>query len=128
MMPNDGHCHMQNNIYAESSNQDYPSVSQITAKLKLRKAGIEETFATRNRVVSEKLIEMELVEGPFTKLSGKWQFEPIGEVGCRVLFNLDFQMSSQLLGALSEKLFTSVANTMVAAISQEAHQRFIPNI
>ena len=104
------------------------SEDQITAKLKLRKAGIEETFVTRNRVVSEKLIEMELVEGPFTKLSGKWQFEPIGEVGCRVLFDLDFQMSSQLLGALSEKLFTSVANTMVAAISQEAHQRFIPNI
>ena len=39
-MPNDGHCHIQNNIYTESSNQDYPSVSQITAKLKEKSVSI----------------------------------------------------------------------------------------
>lgn len=38
--PNDGNCHMRNNIYTESSNQDYPSVSQITAKLKEKSVSI----------------------------------------------------------------------------------------
>ncbi|XP_076460405.1 integrin beta-1-like [Babylonia areolata] len=40
VQPNDGHCHMSNNIYTESSNQDYPSVSQITAKLKEKSVSI----------------------------------------------------------------------------------------
>ena len=31
---------MHNNIYTESSNQDYPSVSQITAKLKQKSVSI----------------------------------------------------------------------------------------
>nr|KAG5690036.1 hypothetical protein BaRGS_009843 [Batillaria attramentaria] len=38
--PNDGKCHMRNNIYTESSNQDYPSVSQVIAKLKERSVSI----------------------------------------------------------------------------------------
>ena len=40
VLPNDGHCHMRDNIYTESSNQDYPSVSQITAKLKQKSVSI----------------------------------------------------------------------------------------
>ncbi|KAK7108922.1 integrin beta-PS-like isoform X2 [Littorina saxatilis] len=38
--PNDGHCHMSNNLYTESSNQDYPSVSQVTSKLKEKSVSI----------------------------------------------------------------------------------------
>lgn len=40
VLPNDGRCHMRNNLYTESSNQDYPSVSQITAKLKEKSVSI----------------------------------------------------------------------------------------
>lgn len=31
--PNDGQCHLTNDIYTESSTQDYPSISQIAAKI-----------------------------------------------------------------------------------------------
>ena len=40
MIPNDGECHMENNVYTESSNLDYPSVSQITAKLRQKSVSI----------------------------------------------------------------------------------------
>uniref|UniRef100_A0A336M8L1 Integrin beta n=2 Tax=Culicoides sonorensis TaxID=179676 RepID=A0A336M8L1_CULSO len=32
--PNDGECHMQNNMYTHSTIQDYPSISQINLKVK----------------------------------------------------------------------------------------------
>lgn len=31
--PNDGYCHMENNRYTHSEIQDYPSLSQINAKI-----------------------------------------------------------------------------------------------
>lgn len=53
--PNDGNCHMTNNIYTESSNQDYPSVSQIAAKLKEKSISIIFAVTKDQVLVYEKL-------------------------------------------------------------------------
>lgn len=53
--PNDGTCHMANNIYTESSNQDYPSVSQIAAKLKEHSVSIIFAVTKDQFAVYEKL-------------------------------------------------------------------------
>ncbi|NP_001298213.1 integrin beta-PS-like precursor [Biomphalaria glabrata] len=38
--PNDGQCHLKNNLYSESSNLDYPSVSQIANKIKEKSVSV----------------------------------------------------------------------------------------
>ena len=46
----------------------------VEARLELSRAGITQAFATRNRLQRPQSIDMELLEGPFTALSGRWQF------------------------------------------------------
>ncbi|XP_041366244.1 integrin beta-PS-like [Gigantopelta aegis] len=54
--PNDGHCHMNNRgIYTESSNQDYPSVSQIAAMISQKKVNVIFAVTKDQKVVYEKL-------------------------------------------------------------------------
>ena len=56
--PNDGNCHMRENIYTESSNQDYPSVSQVTAKLKEKSVSIIFAVTKDQYSIYEKLAKI----------------------------------------------------------------------
>ncbi|KAK3108829.1 hypothetical protein FSP39_016685 [Pinctada imbricata] len=54
--PNDGQCHMSNNLYTESSNQDYPSISQVAARVKEKNVNV--IFAvTKDQVQIYKQLE-----------------------------------------------------------------------
>lgn len=50
MQPNDGFCHLENNIYTHSTKQDYPSISQIN--LMARKHAINLIFAVTREQIS----------------------------------------------------------------------------
>ena len=104
------------------------SPEQITAKLQLKKAGFADSFTTRNTLIANQSIDMELVSGPFSKLSGFWRFEPIGDKGCRISFELTFSIGGHLMNRFSEKIFAQVGNKMVASISEEAYRRYQPNL
>ncbi|RMD79260.1 MAG: type II toxin-antitoxin system RatA family toxin, partial [Gammaproteobacteria bacterium] len=69
-----------------------------------------------------KMIEMRLVEGPFRHLQGFWRFEPVGEGGCRVSLDLEFEFASRLMGLALGPVFHQIANTLVEAFSQRAAQ------
>ncbi|WP_338327706.1 SRPBCC family protein, partial [Rosenbergiella nectarea] len=52
------------------------SEQQMTASMDVSKAGISKTFVTRNTLTQSHHIAMQLVDGPFRKLSGGWTFTP----------------------------------------------------
>ncbi|XP_050418203.1 integrin beta-1 isoform X1 [Patella vulgata] len=59
--PNDGICHMNNNIYTESSNLDYPSVSQIASKITEKNVNVIFAVTKDQKPVYDKLSDM--IEG-----------------------------------------------------------------
>lgn len=86
--PNDERCHMENNLYAKSSEMDYPSVGQLA--MELEKNNIQTIFAVTKNVepVYKELSKMipksevgvlssdsknvvELIEGAYNALSSK---------------------------------------------------------
>ena len=87
--------------------------SGLTARLAVRYAGMETQFTTRNRVESGRSILLELVEGPFTRLRGGWRFIALGEQGCRVELNLDFELAGRFLGTALAVGFAALADRMV---------------
>ncbi len=87
--------------------------STLKARLTLRFAGMNLSFTTRNRVVPDSRIELALVEGPFTDLSGAWQFRPLGEEGCKVSLDLDFEMAGKWVGSAMALGFQSLADKLV---------------
>lgn len=88
---------------------------EVVARLDLARGGIHQSFATRNRLVRPTAIIMELEEGPFTRLHGEWRFKALTDSACKVSLILEFQFKSGLARLAANKLFTQVANNLVAA-------------
>ena len=93
----------------------------VEARLDLSRGGIAHSFATRNRASSEHhTIDLELLDGPFETFSGRWEFQQLGEMACKVSLDLDFRFNNSLLGAAAGKLFDSVTSNLVDAVSRRA--------
>lgn len=87
----------------------------IEAELTLSKVGFTYSFVTRNQLVRPELMEIQLVEGPFTELSGTWRFQELSEGACKVILDLDFEVKNRIAGAALSALFKQVASNMVEA-------------
>ena len=72
------------------------------------------------RILGPENIEMRLIEGPFKHLHGFWRFTSIGDKGCKVTLDLEYEFSSKLLGLAIGPIFTQIANTLVDAFCKRA--------
>ena len=94
----------------------------VVARLDLSRAGVKQSFVTRNTNVAPSNISMALEDGPFDSLGGEWRFEALSEDACRVSLDLMFQLRSGLLKMAASRLFERVANDMVDAMVKRANQ------
>ncbi len=96
------------------------SEDELVATLYLAKGGLKYSFTTRNRLTRPLEMTMELVEGPFSVLSGVWTFKALSDEACKVSLDLRFDFSSKLTGMAMSKVFNQVAATMVDAFVSRA--------
>jgi ribosome-associated toxin RatA of RatAB toxin-antitoxin module len=94
----------------------------LEARLELSKAGVSQSFVTRNYLQPPERMSMTLVDGPFKRLEGCWQFTPLTVDACKVSFELEFELQNKLLGLAVGKLFESVASKQVDALCLRAKQ------
>lgn len=91
------------------------------ATLEVQLAGMVRRFTTRNTLVPDEALLMELDRGPFEDLGGRWQFAAAGE-GCRVSLDLSFHVGGGLLLRPFQRKFSSMADRMVDDFTRRAHQ------
>ncbi|MGM1326299.1 SRPBCC family protein [Klebsiella michiganensis] len=84
--------------------------TQMTAAVDVSKAGISKTFTTRNTLTSNQSILMSLVDGPFKKLIGGWEF------------HLDFEFTNKLIEMAFGRIFKELAMNMVQAFTTRAKE------
>lgn len=94
----------------------------VVGRLDLSKAGVKQSFVTRNTNTPYTSITLALEDGPFDSLGGEWRFDPLSDEACRVSLELTFQLRSGLLKMAASRLFESVANDMVDAMVKRANQ------
>jgi ribosome-associated toxin RatA of RatAB toxin-antitoxin module len=94
----------------------------LVGELTLAKAGVEQSFTTRNDLYEPERIELSLVQGPFKRLNGQWLFTPMGEHACKVSLEMNFEFSNRLLGMAFGKLFSQVAGQLVDSFTQRADE------
>ncbi len=94
----------------------------LEARLELSRAGVSQSFVTRNQLNAPESMSMTLVDGPFKYLKGCWRFTALNETACKVSFDLEFELQSKLLGMAVGKLFESVAGKQVDALCERAKQ------
>ena len=82
---------------------------------------IRETFTTQvllNRV--ELAIDVKYVDGPFRYLDNRWRFEPAPGGGSVVVFFIDSEFKSRLLGALMGSMFDRAFRMFAEAFEARA--------
>jgi ribosome-associated toxin RatA of RatAB toxin-antitoxin module len=98
------------------------SAAERRAQLKISRGAIHLEFTTRNTVKPDAEILMELVEGPFNHLTGRWNFDPIADKGSRVSFKVDFEFKSRLMAMALNPVFESVCDKIVDAFVVRAQE------
>lgn len=98
--------------------------TSMEASILMRGAGLNHWFKTRNTMLPGQSIEMELVEGPFSKLEGLWSFTPIDSDGCKIELMLLFEMKQGLASSLIAPAFSHIANTMVDSFCDRARAQY----
>ena len=94
----------------------------MEASILMKKTGVNHWFSTRNSLVKNKKIEMELLEGPFKRLEGSWEFTDYDDQGSRIKLDLEFEFSNGLGKVLIAPVFSRIANTMVDSFCTRAHE------
>ena len=92
----------------------------LEARLTLNKAGVNQSFVTRNQLQPPHSMTMDLVDGPFKFLRGVWRFSPLGDNACKVSFELEFELQNRLLGMALGKVFEAASNKQVDALCARA--------
>lgn len=100
----------------------HQDIDSMSASILISKAGVRQWFTTQNSLKRGEYIRMELVDGPFSRLSGGWLITPLGDSGCKIELNLDFAFSSKLVEMAFGQVFNSIAANMVVAFTQRAKQ------
>ncbi|EGP02698.1 hypothetical protein GEW_01094, partial [Pasteurella multocida subsp. gallicida str. Anand1_poultry] len=95
---------------------------ELTAELVISKAGIRQQFTTRNQMVENRSIKMQLVEGPFRFLQGEWQFDELDERCCKIALKLEFEFSNPLIAMAFGQIFTHLTSKMIDAFKQRARE------
>jgi len=92
----------------------------MTASVDVSKAGVKKTFTTTNTLMHNQRIDMMLLDGPFKKLQGGWQFVALDEQACKIVLALDFEFSNKLVEMAFGKVFKEMVNNMVKAFTERA--------
>ncbi len=101
------------------------TAEHIEASLTVKTAGLEKSFTTRNALIENECMTLQLIEGPFKHFLGVWEFIPLGEQQCEVSFRMEFEFNSKLLAMVAEKVFIHIADTMVQAFVRRAEALYV---
>ena len=70
------------------------------------------------------LIDVGYVQGPFSYLHNKWQFESLPEGGCRIHFFIDFEFRSATLQKMMGAVFAKAFGKMMQAFIDRADELY----
>jgi len=96
----------------------------VEATLELQKGAVSKQFTTRNTLSEPDSIDIELVGGPFRHLTGGWRFADLGDSGCKVSLELEFQFDSRLADMMLGRFFEDTCNSLVQAFTKRAESVF----
>ena len=98
--------------------------NSLEASIKISLAGVEQWFKTRNSMVPGESIDIELVDGPFKQLHGRWRFNSLDDDGCKIELKLSFEFKRGLAAAVIAPAFTRIANGLVDSFCQRAQELY----
>lgn len=89
------------------------SETRMVARLDLGLGALRTWFTTENTLSPPGSIDMQLRDGPFKSLHGRWTFAALAEDACKVSLTLEFEPRSRLMLPALTLGFQGLADRMV---------------
>ncbi|APZ42227.1 type II toxin-antitoxin system RatA family toxin [Acidihalobacter ferrooxydans] len=102
------------------------SDDEVRATIEIAKGSVRKSFTTRNHMQTGKMIEVGLVDGPFSHLHGFWRFDRLGDTACKVSLDMEFDFSNRLLGLAIGPVFSQIVISLVDAFVKRARDVYGP--
>jgi ribosome-associated toxin RatA of RatAB toxin-antitoxin module len=107
--------------WCRSSKVISESETEMEASVEIAKGVLNQTFTTHNSLTQGQRIDITLVDGPFKRLSGYWQFDVLKtENACKVNLVLEFEFDNAMISIAARPVFTQIANSLVEAFCKRA--------
>lgn len=97
---------------------------EMVAAVELKASGMKQAFTTRNRLDRPNSIKMSRESGVLTSLSGEWIFTALGDDGCKLALELEFDMPMSIAMIGGAKMFDNAADKMVEVFCDRAVQLY----
>ena len=94
----------------------------VIAEMVVRYKGLSERFVSRVTTSKPGIVEVNLVEGPFSHLHNRWELKPVPQ-GTEIHFTIEFAFRSAMLEKLMGYFFASAFKKMVAAFEARAKEK-----
>lgn len=91
------------------------SVTTTEATIEMDFKGIRQRFTTVNVNLPESNIQLTLKDGPFSDLTGQWRFLQLGDMGCKVSFEIHYAFSSRAVAAVIGTAFEKITDSLLDA-------------
>jgi len=78
------------------------------------------SFVTRNAKRRPEWLRVRVVDGPFRRFDGDWRFTALADLGCKVEFDVSYQIADAPLERLARPAVDLVARAMVNAFVKRA--------
>ncbi len=107
--------------WCRSSEVKSETETEMVASVEIAKGVLNKTFTTHNQLQQGKRIDLQLVDGPFKKLSGYWQFDALKtENACKVNLELEFEFDNAMMSIAAKPIFTQIASSLVDSFCKRA--------
>lgn len=109
--------------WCDAAQVEQLQADELQAELTFAQGPVRKSFTTRNYLVPGERMEMRLVDGPFKKLEGIWQFDALPD-GCKVNLALEFEFNNILMKTMLGSAFDEIANTMLEHFCTQADKLY----
>ncbi len=96
---------------------------QVKGYMDLAFLGVRHRLDSDNTHALNSHIDMRLLKGPFKQLTGRWHFMPLGDTGCKVSLNMQWQYNNALLAITLGQRFEGIAKQLLDAFLLETAKR-----
>lgn len=96
----------------------------VEATLELHKGSVSNHFTTLNTRHEFDKIDLALIGGPFRHLSGGWRFTELGDGGCKVALELEFEFESMFIDMIFGAFFEETCSSLVDSFTKRAQDVF----
>lgn len=100
---------------------DYRDDHKTVATLHISYLKVRSHFTTENGKDFPTRMSLKLVDGPFRRLEGLWQFKPLAEHACKIEFELSYDFSNKVFEKVIGPVFQQIASTMTEAFVNRAN-------